>query len=151
MIAIGESVPQWSAVDEQGNPISSTDLSGKRYVLYFYPRANTPGCTREAMDFRDNYAEFEKLEVAIIGVSVDSVKRQLNFKEKHELPFTLLSDPDKQLVCSLGAEQDKPSAKRITYVISPDGLVEAAWGKVKVAGHIEEVLAKLHELVKQHG
>ncbi|MCD4733119.1 peroxiredoxin [bacterium] len=151
MLEIGELVPEWSSVDEQGKTVTSADLLGKRFVLYFYPRANTPGCTREAVDFRDSYAEFEKLGVAILGISVDSVKRQYNFKEKHSLPFSLLSDPDKEMVIPFGAERDKPSAKRITYLISPDGRVEAAWSKVKGAGHVDDLLTKLNELVKQHG
>jgi len=151
MLQVGEPVPVWSSVDEQGKTVSSADFLGKRHVLYFYPRANTAGCTREAADFRDNYSEFTKLGVIIIGISVDSVKRQYNFKEKHELPFSLLSDPDKELVVPFGAERDKPSAKRITYIIAPDGRVEAIWSKVKVAGHVEEILMKLRELVSQHG
>lgn len=151
MLNIGELAPEWSSVNEQGGTVTSAELLGKRYVLFFYPRANTAGCTREAMDFRNCHAEFEKLGVAILGISVDSVKRQYNFKEKHSLPFTLLSDPDKELVVPFGAERDKPSAKRITYLIAPDGRVEAAWSKVKVAGHVNDVLAKLNELVKQHG
>ena len=151
MLQVGEQAPAWSSLNELGEAVSSADLRGKRYVLYFYPRANTAGCTREAVDFREGYPELEKLGVAVLGVSIDSVKRQYNFKEKHELPFSLLSDPDKKLVVPFGAKRDKPSAKRVTYIIAPDGRVEAVWSKVKVAGHVDEVLMKLRGLVGQHG
>lgn len=129
------------------------DGLGKRLVLYFYPRDNTPGCTREAQDFAELYEEFRALGAEVWGVSKDSLASHERFKEKYALPFPLLSDPDNQVARAYGAFGTKKmygkeveGVIRSTFVIGPDGEIEAVWSPVKVDGHAEQVLARVREL-----
>lgn len=145
-LAPGAAAPDWKLPAADGGECSAAELDGKRYVIYFYPRDNTPGCTREACDFRDSFGRVEALGVPVFGVSTDSLKRHRNFQAKYELPFTLLSDEEQQVINAFGAGKGGKSARRMTFIVGPDGLVEAAWPKVKVKGHVDEVLAKLEEL-----
>jgi len=142
----GSQAPEWKLPAADGGERASSDLAGKRYVIYFYPRDNTPGCTKEACDFRDSFGRVEVLGVPVFGVSTDSVKRHETFQQKHELPFTLLSDEERRVIGAFGAGKGGASAKRMTFIVGPDGRVEASWPKVKVKGHVDEVVAKLEEL-----
>ena len=131
------------------------DFRGKWIVLYFYPKDNTSGCTREAVDFIEHLDEFEKLNAAVLGVSPDSVKSHQRFIEKHNLKVTLLSDPEHKVIEQYGAWQLKKmygreyyGVVRSTFLINLDGHISYIWPKVKVKGHVEEVKKKLIELSK---
>ncbi|MFQ5442166.1 MAG: thioredoxin-dependent thiol peroxidase [Thermodesulfobacteriota bacterium] len=139
-------------IDESGveREFSLKDFSGKKVVLYFYPRDNTPGCTTEACDFRDNMARVKSAGAAILGVSPDSIKSHINFKEKHGLAFPLLSDPDKKLAALYGAYGEKKMYGKVamgiirsTFIIDEEGTVKKLWRPVKVKGHVEEVLENM--------
>ena len=141
-----------SGIDGNGaeREFSLKDFKGKTIVLYFYPKDNTPGCTTEACDFRDNMARILKTGSVVLGVSPDSVKSHLNFREKHGLSFPLLSDPEKKTAAAYGAYGEKKmygktvmGIIRSTFVIDPSGRVKALWRGVKVAGHVDEVLEAL--------
>jgi peroxiredoxin Q/BCP len=144
---VGKKAPSFKLFDQSQEEISSASLAGQPYVLYFYPRDNTPGCTREACDFRDLGARFKKLKVRVFGVSADSVKSHGGFAEKFSLPFSLLSDPDKKLISAYGAWVKKQNygreylgIERCTYLIDAEGKIKKAWRQVKVNGHVEQVL-----------
>jgi len=133
--------------DQTGNDISLSTLFGKLVVIYFYPKDNTPGCTKEACSFRDSTNEFEKLGVTVIGVSADSVDSHNKFAEKHNLNFPLWSDPDKKLLTAFGAVGEKSmfgrkyiGIKRMTFVLDKTGKLIKVWQKVKPANHAQEVL-----------
>ena len=137
---------QFDLPNQDGERVSSDDLAGKRYVMFFYPRAMTPGCTTESCDFRDSYAEFSDSGYQVIGVSPDPPDRNRKFKEKEGLNFDLLSDQDKELATSLGAWGEKKmygktmeGLIRSTFVIGPDGEIEKAYRNVKATGHVARV------------
>lgn len=142
--------PDFELPDETGTPRRLRDYRGKPVVLYFYPKDDTPGCTKEACSFRDDYSEYEKAGVVILGISPDSPKSHAKFKEKYNLPFTLLADEQHQ-VCELygawgrkkfmGREYD--GVLRTTYLIGPDGTILRVFPDVKPEGHSQEVLAAL--------
>ncbi|WP_169193282.1 peroxiredoxin [Anaplasma platys] len=128
-------------------------LGKSNVVLYFYPRDDTPGCTREAEGFRDAHARFQGLSTVIIGVSKDSISSHENFRKKHELPFDLIADTDAQLAIAYGVWVEKSmfgksymGIERSTFLIDKDGIVRKAWRNVKVSGHVEEVLGTLAEI-----
>jgi len=138
--------------NQHGDLVSSEDLAGKRYVMFFYPRAMTPGCTTESCDFRDSYSEFTEAGYEIVGVSPDPPSRNLKFREKEGLNFDLLSDRDHTLAESLGAWGKKSlygkmtdGLIRSTFVIGPDGEVEKAYRNVRAAGHVARVKADVLE------
>lgn len=150
MLKEGTSVPHFSVTDEEGNKISSKDLKGQKYVIYFYPRDNTPGCTKEACSIRDDYAAFKKLKILVFGVSKDSAASHKKFKDKFELPFPLLMDEEGKLIESFGAWGEKSmygkkymGILRCTFVVDEKGKVEKVFAKVKVAEHAQEILAHL--------
>jgi peroxiredoxin Q/BCP len=142
--------PDFELPDETGTPRRLSDYRGKPVVLYFYPKDDTPGCTKEACSFRDDYSEYEKAGVVILGISPDSPKSHAKFKEKYNLPFTLLADEEHR-VCELygawgrkkfmGREYD--GVLRTTYLIGPDGTILKVFPDVKPEGHSQEVLAAL--------
>lgn len=141
--------------DEEGNEVCLDDYKGKWVVLYFYPRDNTSGCTREAKDFSEHMEEFEKLNAVVIGMSPDSPESHRKFKEKHSLKVKLLSDESHEVLEKYGVWQLKKlygkeyyGVVRSTFLISPDGKIVYAWKGVKVKGHVEEVLEKLREMQK---
>ncbi|MCD6447558.1 MAG: thioredoxin-dependent thiol peroxidase [Thermoplasmata archaeon] len=141
--------------DEEGNEVCLDDYKGKWVVLYFYPRDNTSGCTREAKDFSEHMEEFEKLNAVVIGISPDSPESHRKFKEKHSLKVKLLSDESHEVLEKYGVWQLKKlygkeyyGVVRSTFLISPDGKIVYAWKGVKVKGHVEEVLEKLREMQK---
>ena len=153
MIKIGDKAPDFCLPDQDDKEVCLKDLKGKWVVLYFYPKDNTSGCTKEAIGFTENKKEFEKLGAVILGVSPDSTKSHRNFIAKKELNITLLSDTEHKILEMYGAWQLKKmygreyyGVVRSTFLISPEGKVAFIWPKVKVAGHVEKVLEKLKEL-----
>jgi len=147
-VDVGVEAPSFDLPDETGAEVSSRDLAGHPYVLYFYPKNDTPGCTTEACGFRDALPEFQNLGVRVIGVSPDSSASHERFRAKYGLPFTLLSDADKQLSTAYGAWALKKNygreymgVVRSTFLIDSDGRVRNVWRGVKVNGHVEKVQA----------
>ena len=147
MMKIGATAPDFSAPTDGGGSIRLKDLRGKKVVLYFYPKDNTPGCTAESCDFRDAQAKFEAKDAVILGVSPDSVKSHDKFKQKFDLPFTLISDEDHKIAEAYGVWQEKSmygrkymGIQRSTFVIDEKGKIAAIYDKVKVNGHVAEVL-----------
>ena len=145
----GDVAPDFSA-ETSGGRVSLADFKGKNVVLYFYPRDDTPGCTKEACAFRDHFAEFQKRGTVVLGVSTDSVKSHDKFAGKHQLPFTLLADEDKKIVRTYGVWGLKSfmgrkyqGTHRVTFLIGPDGRIQIIWPKVKSDEHAAEVLAAL--------
>ncbi len=146
----GDPAPVFSAVTSGGGKLALADLAGKNVILYFYPRDDTPGCTKEACAFRDHFAEFKKKGAVVLGVSPDPVKSHDKFVAKFKLPFTLLADEDKQIVQAYGVWGEKSfmgrkyqGVFRVTFLIGPDGRIKKIWPKVKPEEHAEEVLAAL--------
>ena len=150
MLKIGDRAPEIQLRTDTGEPFRLSDLKGRRVVLYFYPRANTPGCTVEACEFRDNLAAFGAKDAVVVGVSPDKTGAQAKFKEKFALPFTLLADEEKSAAQAYGVWQEKNmygkktmGIVRSTFVIGPDGRIERIYSKVTAKGHAGEVLAEL--------
>ena len=147
MPEIGELAPDFTAVTDAGEEIRLSSLRGRKVVLYFYPKDNTPGCTQEACDFRDRQAAFEAQNAVVLGVSIDSAKSHQGFKSKHDLPFTLLADPDKVLVGTYGVYREKQQygrtymgTVRTTFVIDESGRIARVFDNVRVKGHVDAVL-----------
>jgi len=144
----GDVAPDFKAATNAGDEVSLAGLKGKHVVLYFYPKDDTPGCTKEACAFRDHLAAFKKKGVVVLGVSVDPVKSHQKFVEKYKLPFPLLSDEDKRIVNAYGVWGEKAfmgrkymGTNRVTFWIGPDRKIKRIWPKVKPEEHAEEVLA----------
>ncbi len=149
MVKVGGKAPDFRGVTDTGEKIELKDLRGKTVVLYFYPRNNTPGCTIEACGFRDSFAAFKEKDVAILGVSPDSVKSHEKFKARFKLPFPLIADDDHKIAEQYGAWQEKSmygrkymGIVRSTFVIDPQGKIAEVYEKVKVRGHVQDVLSK---------
>ena len=147
---VGDIAPDFTATTDAGEELTLSSFRGKHVILYFYPKDNTSGCTKEACDFRDNLSSFDGKNTVILGVSTDSVKSHQNFKSKYELPFTLVADPDKEIVEKYGVFVEKKNygrtymgVVRTTFVIDEEGKIAQVFNKVKVAGHAEAVLAGL--------
>lgn len=152
MLETGIKAPGFTLPDKDGNMISLSDFAGKKVVVYFYPRDNTAGCTRQACAFAGAYKQFERLGVPVIGISKDSVKSHHNFAVKHELPFILLSDPDLQVIQAYDVWKEKKlygkvsmGVVRSTYIIDEMGLIEKVMDKVKPDTNAEEILKYLEE------
>jgi peroxiredoxin Q/BCP len=150
MLETGAKLPAAGAEDDAGHAVSLADFAGKKLVVYFYPKANTPGCTNETIQFRDLYPEFQKKGAAVVGVSRDSVKAQAGFKAKFSVPFPLLADVASTICDAFGVIVEKNmygrkslGIQRLTFLIGADGTVEKVWPKVSVAGHAREVLQSL--------
>ena len=150
MLEVGTKAPDFTLKNQEGQEVSLSQFAGKRVVLYFYPRDNTPGCTRQACGFAQNYEGFTKRDVVVIGVSKDSVASHLKFVQKYELPFVLLSDPDLEAIQAYGVWQEKKlygkvsmGVVRTTYVIDPQGVIEKVMAKVKPDTNAAEILAYL--------
>jgi len=150
MLKEGDKAPDFRAKDDEGNDVSLKDFRGKKVVLYFYPKDNTSGCTREACDFRDNMGRIKRNDAVVLGVSPDSEKSHEKFKSKFDLSFPLLVDEDKKLVNAYGVWQEKSmygrkfmGVVRTTFIIDENGKIARIFPKVKVAGHVDEVLAAL--------
>jgi len=149
-LQIGDRAPDIELRTDSGAPFRLSDLKGKRVVLYFYPKADTPGCTVEACEFRNDLKQFTKKGAVVVGISPDKPAAQAKFKEKYELPFTLLADEEKSAAQAFGVWKEKNmygrkvmGIERSTFVIGPDGKIEKIYGKVKAQGHAAEVLAGL--------
>jgi peroxiredoxin Q/BCP len=152
-VSQGDKAPAFAMATDGGGTVSLKDLKGQNVVLYFYPKDNTPGCTKEACAFRDLMPDFSGIDAAIIGVSKDSVKKHDNFKAKYELPFTLASDEDGSVCEAYGTWVQKKlygreymGIERATFLIDGKGVVRKIWRKVKVAGHAEDVLESVKSL-----
>ena len=150
MLKIGDAAPAFSLASDDGHIVSSASLKGQRYVLYFYPKDDTPGCTKEACAFRDNLPAFGKLGVPVFGLSADDEKSHAKFVKKYGLNFPLLSDPDHELLEAYGAWVEKNmygrkymGIQRSTFVIGGNGKIEQVWEKVSPETHAEEVMAYL--------
>ncbi|MBL9037656.1 MAG: thioredoxin-dependent thiol peroxidase [Archangium sp.] len=150
MIEAGQKAPSFSLKDHAGNTVKLADFKGQSVVLYFYPKDNTPGCTVEACNFRDEHSALRKQGAMVLGVSPDDAKSHQKFIDKFSLPFPLLVDADHAVAEAYGAWGEKSlygrkfmGIIRSTFLIGPDGKVKAAWPKVKVEGHVDEVLAAL--------
>lgn len=142
-LAVGQQAPDFSLVDDKGTQHTLASLRGRSVVLYFYPKAETPGCTKEACSLRDNYGEFNKRNAVVLGVSYDTVKKLASFKEKHHLPFILLSDSKKEVAKMYGANRIwflNFVPKRMTFIIDPQGKITHIMPDVSVDSHAEEVL-----------
>lgn len=149
-LEVGAKAPEFTLSDKDGNQVSLSDFLGKKVVLYFYPRDNTPGCTRQACAFAAAFEEFKNLDVAVIGVSKDSAASHQKFAEKHGLPFLLLADPELSVIQAYGVWQEKKmygktgmGVVRSTYVIDEAGMVEKVMPKVKPDTNAEEILTYL--------
>jgi len=154
MLQQGDLAPDFCLPDESGEKRCLRDFRGKWVVLYFYPKDMTPGCTREAEDFRDHLQAFEQLGAVVLGVSVDPPESHRKFKEKHNLPFHLLSDTEKQVVRAYGVWQEKKrfgrtyfGTVRTTFLIDPEGKIAKVYPNVQVKGHVSRVLEDLKALV----
>ena len=146
-LKIGDKAPKFEAFDQEGNTIKLTDYKGKKLVLFFYPKASTPGCTMEACNLRDNYHQFLTKGYAVLGVSADSAKRQQNFIAKNELPFPLLADEDKRVINAFGVWGPKKfmgrefdGIHRTTFIIDENGIIEDIITKVKTKEHTSQIL-----------
>jgi thioredoxin-dependent peroxiredoxin len=149
----GDMAPDFSLPDANGNLVSLSGLRGKRVVLYFYPRDNTPGCTKEACSFRDAYAEYQSNDVVVLGISTDDAKSHNKFISKFDLPFPLLTDAGGQVGTAYGSYglkkfmgKEYMGISRHTFIISPDGRIEKIYRKVKPENHAAEILADLAAL-----
>lgn len=153
MLTEGKKAPTFSLASADGGKVALKDLRGKWAIVYFYPKDNTPGCTLEAQAFRDAAKQLQALDAVVVGVSKDSIASHCKFRDKHELNFALLSDPDGTMIASYGAWGEKNlygkksmGIVRSTVVIDPDGVVRKVFPKVKVAGHVEAVIDAVRAL-----
>jgi thioredoxin-dependent peroxiredoxin len=149
-LTVGEKAPELGIPDQDGKRVTLKDLKGKQVVLYFYPKDDTPGCTKEACDFRDSVAAIKKAGAVVLGVSLDGQASHQKFIKKFSLPFPLLSDEDKRVATAYGVYKEKSmygkkywGIERSTFVIDTDGTLKSMFRKVKVDGHVDEVLAAL--------
>lgn len=143
MLSVGDRAPDFELTDQRGDTVSLADFEGQTVVLYFYPKAKTGGCTREARAFRDRLPAFEDRDMAVLGVSTDPVDLIREFAEEEDLDFPLLSDPDGAVAEAYGTRRDSGKAERNTFVIGPDGVIEAAYESVSPDGHPDQILADL--------
>lgn len=148
----GQPAPDFTAVTDTGDTVSLKDFAGKHVVLYFYPKDDTPGCIKEACNFRDNLSILEREGAVVLGVSLDSVDSHQKFRDKYELPFTLLSDPEHKVADAYGVygkqkfmQHEYMGVSRSTFLIGPDGKIEKVWPQVKPDEHAIEVLNWLRE------
>ena len=150
MLKIGDLAPSFTLSDKNGNQVSLSDFLGKKVVLYFYPKDNTPGCTRQACAFASAYDEFKTKNVEVIGISKDSVASHVKFAEKYSLPFVLLSDPERKAIEPYGVWQEKKMCGKVgfgvvrtTFIIDEEGRIERIMEKVKPDTNAAEILAAL--------
>ncbi|OHO71860.1 peroxiredoxin [Corynebacterium sp. HMSC036D03] len=149
-LEIGDTAPTFTLSDDEGNSVSLSDYAGKRVLVYFYPRANTPGCTKEACDFRDALEQLNGLDIAVVGISPDKPEALAKFRADHELNFPLLSDPDKKVMSAYGAFGEKKNYGKVvqgvirsTFLVEADGTIVQALYNVKATGHVARVMKGL--------
>jgi len=154
MLKVGDKAPTFTLLDKNYQNVSLKDFKAKKVVLYFYPKDMTSGCTQEACDFRDAFPAFNKLKAVVLGISADSAASHVKFSDKYELPFTLLSDENKEVIEKYGVWKEKSmygkkymGIERTTFVIDGKGIIKNIFPKVKVAGHVEEVTKALGEIL----
>ncbi len=147
---VNDKAPDFNTTDENGKEVALKDFRGKTVVLYFYPKADTPGCTREACGFRDSYAAIKKTGVVLLGMSADTAASQKKFQDKFSLPFPLLADAEKKIANLFGVLKERQmygkkvkGIARTTFIIGPDGKIKHIFNNVKAEGHADEVLAYL--------
>jgi peroxiredoxin Q/BCP len=152
-LKIGDKAPEFTLPSDQGTRVSLKDFHGKKVILYFYPKDDTPGCTREACDFRDEFQTFGQSNAEIIGISKDTPERHQKFKTKYGLPFILLTDSNADVCEAYGVINKKSlfgrsflGIQRSTFLIDEQGIIRGIWRKVKVNGHTKQVLDELHSL-----
>ena len=150
MLEVGMKAPDFSLLDKDGNTVRLSDFQGKKVVLYFYPKDNTPGCTRQACAFAASYERFRTQDIVVIGISKDSVASHLKFAQKYDLPFILLSDPELQAIQAYGVWQEKKlygkvsmGVVRTTFIINEQGIIEKVMPKVKPDTNAADILAYL--------
>jgi peroxiredoxin Q/BCP len=141
-LTVGMDAPAFTAKDTNGNTVSLSDFAGKTVVLYFYPKDDTPGCTKQAQSFRDNYAEYQGKEMVVLGVSMDDEASHKKFTEKYGLPFQLLADTDGAITKAYDVEGGG-YAKRVTYVIDSNGKITHVDASVNTASHAQDILAAI--------
>lgn len=151
-LSVGDASPLFSLPSDENKLIKLSDFLGKKVILYFYPKDNTPGCTREACDFRDNVQQFSHENTVILGISKDNPNKHQKFREKHQLPFTLLSDETGEVCIAYGVIDKKSlfgntflGITRSTFLIDEKGIIRHIWRKVKVTDHINHILKLLKE------
>ena len=149
-LAPGDEAPDFTLPDADGNPVSLSSLRGQRVIVYFYPAAMTPGCTKQACDFRDNLADLNHAGLAVLGISPDAPAKLAKFREKEHIAFPLLSDPDKSALTAYGAYGEKQNygktvmgVIRSTFVVDPEGKIEKALYAVKATGHVDRLRKEL--------
>ena len=143
----GDKAPDFSLISDSGETVSLGDFAGRRVVVYFYPRANTPGCTKEACDFRDSLEQLNGQDIDVVGISPDKPEKLAKFREDHELNFPLLSDPDKEVMTAYGAFGEKKNYGKVTqgvirstFLVEPDGTIGLTKHNVKATGHVARIL-----------
>ncbi len=146
-LKVGDKAPDFTGKDQDGNPVSSSQFKGKKWIVFFYPKADTPGCTAEACNLRDNYEILKKEGYELLGVSADSEKRQKKFIEKYQFPFPLLADEDKKVIQAFGVWGPKKfmgrefeGIHRITFIIDENGTISKVIDKVKTKDHAAQIL-----------
>lgn len=146
-LKVGDKAPDFTGKDQDGNPVSSSQFKGKKWIVFFYPKADTPGCTAEACNLRDNYEILKKEGYELLGVSADSEKRQKKFTEKYQFPFPLLADEDKKVIQAFGVWGPKKfmgrefeGIHRITFIIDENGTISKVIDKVKTKDHAAQIL-----------
>ena len=152
LLEVGDKAPAFKTTDQDGDEVALRDFKGKKVVLYFYPKDDTPGCTKEACSFRDGWTKFRRKGVAVVGVSVDDEKSHRKFADKFSLPFALLADTDREIVKAYGVWGEKSmygrkymGTHRVTYLVNEKGRIAAVWPGVKPDEHAEEVLAAIQK------
>ncbi len=150
LLEVGTQAPNFKTIDQNGELVTLEQFRGKKVILYFYPKDDTPGCTKEACAFRDNFEKFKEINVEVLGVSVDDEKKHKKFAEKYNLPFRLLADTEKKIVQDYGVWGEKSlygkkymGTNRVTYLIDENGKIEKVFPKVKPETHAEELLQVL--------
>ena len=148
---VGDTAPAFALADDAGNTVSLADYAGQRVLVYFYPRANTPGCTKEACDFRDSLEQLNALDIAVVGISPDKPEALAKFRADHDLNFPLLSDPDKSVMTAYGAFGEKKNYGKVvqgvirsTFLVEPDGTIGQTHYNVKATGHVARVMKGLN-------
>ena len=148
---VGDTAPAFALAEDAGNTVSLADYAGQRVLVYFYPRANTPGCTKEACDFRDSLEQLNDLNISVVGISPDKPEALAKFRADHELNFPLLSDPDKSVMTAYGAFGEKKNYGKVvqgvirsTFLVEPDGTIGQTHYNVKATGHVARVMKGLN-------